>query len=200
MSDQTPHPFASQPPSPSRGEGKRERVADTAAGVGSQTVQDARVWHKLSKPRSQPSPLEGEGGPATPGPGEGSSTVVKRARPEWRQTKTRRLRPFAKRMRSAPTDAEAKMWALLRSRRLADFKFRRQVPVGRYIADFLCPAKKLIVELDGSQHAESATDAERDSWLGEQGFCVLRIWNFDLFERPDSVCEAIWTAVMEVKR
>jgi very-short-patch-repair endonuclease len=92
------------------------------------------------------------------------------------------------------------MWTLLRSRRLADFKFRRQAPIGRYIADFLCPEKKLIVELDGSQHGESEADAKRDSWLRSQDFRVLRIWNNDLFERPDSVCEAVWAALMEVKR
>jgi very-short-patch-repair endonuclease len=77
-------------------------------------------------------------------------------------------------MRGAPTDSELRLWRLLRERRLNGFKFRRQVPVGPYIVDFLCVGAKLIVEADGSQHAESRHDKARDAYLEGQGWKVLR--------------------------
>jgi len=96
-------------------------------------------------------------------------------------------------MRRGPTDAEQKLWLLLRGRRFNDFKFRRQVRIGRYIADFVCLERRLIVEADGGQHAESSYDAERDAWLVAQGFRVRRFWNADILQRPDEVAETIWT-------
>jgi len=83
-------------------------------------------------------------------------------------------------LRKNQTEAEAKLWRLLRAKRLAGHKFRRQLPIGRYIVDFACPAAHLIVELDGSQHADSAYDQRRDAWLATQGWRVLRLWNNDL--------------------
>ena len=67
--------------------------------------------------------------------------------------------------------------------------------MGPYIADFLCFSRKLIVELDGSQHAESARDAIRDAELGRRGFRLLRIWNNDLLSQPEVVLEAVWAAL-----
>ncbi|WP_284390637.1 endonuclease domain-containing protein [Devosia yakushimensis] len=98
-------------------------------------------------------------------------------------------------MRHQPTEAEAKCWVLLRNRRLADFKFRRQLPIGDFIADFVCLESHLIIELDGSQHAESTYDARRDAYLKAQGFRLLRIWNNDILARPDAVLEAVWAAL-----
>ena len=72
------------------------------------------------------------------------------------------------------TQAEEKLWCELRERRLDRIKFRRQVPIGRYVADFACLAAMLIVEIDGSQHAESARDQSRDAELKSRGFRVLR--------------------------
>ena len=72
-------------------------------------------------------------------------------------------------MRGAPTESELRLWRLLRDRRLSGFKFRQQVPVGPYIVDFLCVGAKLIVEADGSQHAESRHDNIRDAYLAGQG-------------------------------
>jgi very-short-patch-repair endonuclease len=89
------------------------------------------------------------------------------------------------------------LWELLRNRRFVDFKFRRQVPVGAYIVDFACLSARLIVELDGGQHSESATDPTRDAWLGGQNFRVLRIWNNELHTNRDGVMEAIWLALQE---
>jgi very-short-patch-repair endonuclease len=98
-------------------------------------------------------------------------------------------------MRRKPTDAERRMWALLRDRRLTNYKFRRQVPIGPYIVDFFCADAKLIVELDGTQHADSPHDAKRDVYLAAQGFQTLRIWNNDILARPQQVLEAVWVRV-----
>ncbi|MHA6692154.1 endonuclease domain-containing protein [Devosia sp. A449] len=121
--------------------------------------------------------------------------MPKRARTEWRTAKTPRLRNFARTMRHEPTEAEAKFWALLRNRRLVNYKFRRQLPIGDYIADFVGLSAKLIVELDGSQHADSTYDATRDAYLRAQGFHLLRLWNHDILARPDTVLDAVWNAL-----
>src|SRR5581483_5131328 len=99
-----------------------------------------------------------------------------------------RIRHFAKQMRRTPTDAEAAMWRLLRNRRLANFKFRRQVPFQSYILDFVCFERRLVVEIDGSQHSPE-TDGHRDDRLIADGFRVARYWNNDVLQNPTSVLE-----------
>ena len=76
--------------------------------------------------------------------------------------------------RRTPTEAELRLWRLLRDQRLSGLKFRRQVPIGPYIVDFLCVSAQLIVEADGSQHGESMRDERRDAYLARQGWAVLR--------------------------
>ncbi|WP_407065645.1 endonuclease domain-containing protein [Devosia sp.] len=98
-------------------------------------------------------------------------------------------------MRHEPTEAEAKLWRLLRDRRFVAHKFRRQLPMGEYVVDFVCLSAKLIVEADGSQHADNTYDTERDAYLKAQGFRILRLWNNDILARPDSVLEAVWAAL-----
>jgi very-short-patch-repair endonuclease len=93
----------------------------------------------------------------------------------------------ARTMRREQTDAERKLWFLLRDRRLAGAKFRRQAPVGGYIADFVCLRFKLIVEADGGQHVESSRDAERDQWLASEGYVVVRYSNIDILKNSDGV-------------
>ncbi|MHB1101323.1 MAG: endonuclease domain-containing protein [Devosia sp.] len=122
------------------------------------------------------------------------------ARKEWRTNSTQRLRGFARSMRSNATEAEQRLWTLVRDRRFIDYKFRRQVPIGRYIVDLMCPSAMLIVELDGSQHAENEADAVRDAWLAGQGYRVLRIWNNELTQNRDGVLEAIWHALQEPRQ
>lgn len=100
-------------------------------------------------------------------------------------------------MRSEPTDAERALWQLLRAKRFVGYKFKRQVPIDRYIVDFVCFANRLIVEADGSQHAENSYDAERDAYLAGQGFRVLRFWNNDILTKTEGVSEAIWTALRD---
>ncbi len=88
------------------------------------------------------------------------------------------------------------MWYLLRNRRLAGYKFRRQAPIGKYIVDFLCYERRLIIELDGGQHQEQADyDNERTRWLESKGFRVIRFWNNEMLQETDGVQEAILTAL-----
>lgn len=102
----------------------------------------------------------------------------------------------SRRLRGAQTDAEAKLWTRLRAGRLFGNKFKRQAVLGSYIVDFLCPAGRLIVELDGSQHLDAATyDARRTGYLERQGYRVLRFWNNDVLARTDAVLEAILAAL-----
>lgn len=100
-------------------------------------------------------------------------------------------RAFARTMRREATEAEDRLWQELRSRRLDGIKFRRQVPVGRFIVDFLCPEAMLIVEIDGSQHANSLRDDERTADLNQLGFRVLRFWNDDVLKDMTGVCATI---------
>ena len=86
----------------------------------------------------------------------------------------------ARRLRRDETDAEAFLWSELRDRRCNGWKFRRQVPIKGYVADFVCSNVRLIVELDGSQHAYSAYDRARDAKLAEAGYHVLRFWNHEV--------------------
>ena len=99
--------------------------------------------------------------------------------------------PLAKRMRGNPTDAEALLWSILRAKRLGGFKFRRQVQIGRYIVDFGCFERRVIIEADGSQHAESSADQTRDAWLRNEGFEVLRYWNNEILENLEGVHRSI---------
>lgn len=100
-------------------------------------------------------------------------------------------RNFARSLRRDMTEAEDKLWHELRSRRLDRIKFRRQVPIGCYIADFACLEAKLIVEIDGSQHADSVRDHERDAELRSRGFRILRFWNDEALRELDAVCDTI---------
>lgn len=102
-----------------------------------------------------------------------------------------RTRDNAKRLRSAMTDAERRLWEYLRAGRLEGFKFRRQHPVPPYVLDFCCKECGLAVELDGSQHSEDA-DALRSRYLESQGWRIVRFWNNDVLNNTDAVIEAIW--------
>lgn len=105
------------------------------------------------------------------------------------------LRGRAKAMRSEPTPAEHRLWQILRAKRLAGFKFKRQLPVDRYIVDFACPARRLIIEADGGQHSESERDTQRDAYLRSQGFRILRFWNNDILNNLEGVAQLIAAAL-----
>jgi len=105
-------------------------------------------------------------------------------------------RDFARQLRKDMTDAERLLWHHIRHRQIADCRFRRQAPIGPFIVDFVCFEERLIIELDGGQHAERlAEDESRTRWLNSQGFRVLRFWNHWVFEDLDSVLEAIVIAL-----
>ena len=98
----------------------------------------------------------------------------------------------SRRLRRDSTDAERRLWGILRNRQLNGFKFRQQVEIDGYIADFLCPEKRLIIEVDGGQHTPER-DARRTAFLESQGFRILRFWNNDVLQNLDGV----WTAIEE---
>lgn len=100
-------------------------------------------------------------------------------------------RRFGKAMRRHMTDAEARLWLRLRKPGIDGLRFRRQAPIGPYIVDFFCPQHRLIVEVDGGQHADDARDRERDAWLAAQGYRVVRVWNNEVMENVEGVCAAI---------
>jgi adenine-specific DNA-methyltransferase len=87
------------------------------------------------------------------------------------------------------------MWFLLRDRRLDGVKFRRQVPIGPYVVDFASLQHRLIVELDGGQHADNPSDAKRDAFLTGEGWRVLRFWNNDTLQNRDGVLQVIQEAL-----
>lgn len=115
---------------------------------------------------------------------------------EDRRAAGQRLISNARHMRHEPTDAERKFWLAVRGRQFGGYKFKRQYPVVAYIADFVCLEQKLIVELDGGQHAQQAGyDAERTAYLQTQGFRVLRYWNDEFLRMPNVILEDVWRAL-----
>jgi very-short-patch-repair endonuclease len=164
-----PHPArpAASPPSPVKGEGS------DAAPLVQEPPRTARARG------TKPSPLAGEGG-ARSAPGEGA-----KARRKTRQVSTETKR--ARALRKRPTAAEERLWAMLRQPPFRAAKFRRQVPIGRYIVDFVSWPARLVIEVDGGQHAESPADRLRDHWLAAQGFGVRRYWNTDVLTNAEGV-------------
>ncbi|HNQ01637.1 MAG TPA: DUF559 domain-containing protein [Syntrophales bacterium] len=103
-----------------------------------------------------------------------------------------RLSVNARNLRKRQTRAEELLWRNLRARQLDYAKFRRQVPIGDYIVDFISFEKKIVIELDGGQHAETAArDAERDAWLRGRGYNVLRFWDNEVFQNLEGVLEVV---------
>ena len=106
-------------------------------------------------------------------------------------------RDTARDLREHATDAERKLWVLLR-RKQTKRRFRRQQPIGPYVADYFCPSAKLIIELDGSQHADDhhrLKDARRTQWLESRGYRLLRFWNLDVLKAPEMVLDMISRAL-----
>jgi very-short-patch-repair endonuclease len=108
-----------------------------------------------------------------------------------------RLRQYAKNLRKQSTDTEQHLWYYLRANRLG-FKFKRQVPLGAYIVDFVCFEKHLVVELDGGQHLNNQIyDENRSDWLKAHGFKVLRFWNNEVLQQTASVIDVILNTLTE---
>jgi len=172
-----------RPPSPTSGErvGVRGRLTDKRAStVPRQT------------PSSHPSPPLGEK----------VSEGWMRGQPRYGKLRTRTaaVRKFARHLRKESTDAEKRLWHLLRDRRFAEFKFRRQYACGIYFLDFYCTLAKLAVELDGGGHGfpdQRARDEKRNQFLAGQGIKVLRFWNHQLRGELEAMRFEIWHALME---
>jgi len=111
---------------------------------------------------------------------------------------TQSLQNSAKHLRTHMTDAEHKLWYFLRGHRFHGIKFKRQKPIGPYIVDFVCVQHALIIEVDGGQHADSSADKQRDTWLQQRGWRVLRVWNNDVLVNTAAVLEVIHQAVFAV--
>src|SRR5262252_6054822 len=101
----------------------------------------------------------------------------------------------ARRLRRDATDAERHLWLALRDRRLTGYKFRRQRPIGPYIVDFVSIQHRLIIELDGSQHADNETDAARTAWLERYGWHVIGVWNNEVSGSPAAVAEHVFNVL-----
>ena len=110
---------------------------------------------------------------------------------------TENLTKLARKLRRNQTRAEEKLWSRLRKKNLLAVKFRRQQPIGDYIVDFLSFDPKLVIEVDGGQHAEDPQDAERDKWLRGEGFTVLRFWNNEVLKETEAVMREIVQAIKE---
>lgn len=99
---------------------------------------------------------------------------------------------FAKSLRQSQTDAEQLLWSKLRNRRLSGHKFRRQMPIGSYVADFVCMSARLVVELDGGQHAADVEhDGRRTELLKTEGYEVIRFWNNEVLQNMEGVLTVI---------
>nr|WP_084583110.1 DUF559 domain-containing protein [Sphingomonas azotifigens] len=144
--------------------------------------QGGRERRLDASPSSSPPPLAGEGGARRRQAVGGRGRALARARE----------------MRKDPTEAERRLWSLLRAKRLAGWKWKRQQKLGRYIVDFICFEARLIVEADGSQHIDSAYDTTRDAWIKAQGFTILRFYNNDIPADSDAVATAILSALNAV--
>jgi predicted house-cleaning NTP pyrophosphatase (Maf/HAM1 superfamily)/very-short-patch-repair endonuclease len=129
--------------------------------------------------------------PLPPGEGRGEGALSRPAQ----QLLPADLLQFARKLRTTQSDAESLMWHLLRNRRLARCKFRRQHPINPYVLDFYCHEKRLAIEVDGGQHNTAyarRTDEKRSRFLANQGIRVVRFWNHDVLQDTDTVLEAIW--------
>jgi very-short-patch-repair endonuclease len=105
-------------------------------------------------------------------------------------------RDFARQLRKSSTDAEKRLWSKLRHKQVDGFRFRRQQPIGRYIVDFFCPEAKLIIEVDGGQHADAErNDLMRTLWLQGRGYRVIRFWNNEVLGNTEGVVLTIRDAL-----
>ena len=128
--------------------------------------------------------------------GESGAATPPRPWPEIKRQYTAKALQHAQVMRQSQTSAEGLLWYYLRNKQLGGYKFRRQQPIGPYIADFACLPEKLLIELDGGQHADpNAPDAQRDRFLRQQGYRVLRFWNHEVFADCFGVLERVYDAL-----
>jgi very-short-patch-repair endonuclease len=170
-------------PSPLAGEGAERRSREAGEGVLARNPSPGRSPQRVEDARERASGSR----PPSPARGEGKKRAVSSSAPTSR----------ARALRARMTDAERKLWFALRDRRFANLKFRRQVQVGSFIADFICYTARVVVEVDGGQHAESSSDERRDRWLAANDFLVLRFWNNDVLSNLEGVLTSILDTLRE---
>jgi very-short-patch-repair endonuclease len=192
------------------------RCGDTAKGIFSRATSEQEIREACAIPGVPleylrfvrlPSPIKGESDPTElPSSAEGETDPTELPSPPGRGVGGEgKKAPIpndilknARILRKNQTNAEQFLWGLLRDRRFAGKKFRRQHPIGRYILDFYCHELKLAIELDGGQHNEEAGqkhDENRTRFLNEQGIRVIRFWNNEVLQQTDSVLESLWREV-----
>jgi primosomal protein N' (replication factor Y) len=107
----------------------------------------------------------------------------------------KKTRDLARKLRTEPTKAESRLWYLLRRKQLQGWHFRRQHPISPHVVDFACLAARLVVEADGGQHDPSGPDCARDSLITSRGWRILRFWNEEVLQSPESVIKRILAAL-----
>ncbi|WP_245455915.1 DUF559 domain-containing protein [Mesorhizobium sp. M7A.F.Ca.US.008.03.1.1] len=123
--------------------------------------------------------------------GDGVGEAVHEMRSRRKTGTTQR----ARKLRQGDNQAEALLWLELKARKLGGYKFTRQFPIEPYYADFACREKRLVVEVDGHQHAGSSYDRRRDDFMRAEGYSILRLWSHDVLQHRTSVCETILAAL-----
>jgi very-short-patch-repair endonuclease len=197
-------PLRADPPSPQGGGRARVRKAAQGHDLGDQAVRGPIL---IPPPCGEgPERSEGGGGPSPSSeplpPPPGSPLRAEPPSPQGggrgRATVTR-----ARELRKAMTRYEVRLWLRLRELRAQGFRFRRQIPLERWIVDFICFQNKLVIEVDGMQHGferQQATDAARDAFLERAGFTVLRFTNGEVWENMDGVVETIFNRRLDASR
>ena len=182
---------------------ERERTEFGVKAVGYKSSVSRAISPSLCKDIRNPSTRRGElplplAGEGWGGGGSASEVAMDEEQPKWKVSS--KLRSNARALRKNSTDAERILWSELRDHRLNGASFRRQVPIANYIADFMCHAAKLVIELDGGQHFSDdaeQTDAARSAVIEANGFRVLRFSNHDVTTNRAGVLEVIATALAE---
>ena len=136
-------------------------------------------------------PLPPEGGEVASRSGDGVGEGLADTRSRRKPGTTGR----ARKLRQGGNEAEALLWLELKRRKLGGYRFTRQLPIGPYYADFACRECWLVVEIDGSQHADNQYDRRRDEHMRSLGYSILRFWNHDVLKHRTSVCETILAAL-----
>jgi len=136
-------------------------------------------------------PLPPAGGEVAPPSGGGVGAGIADGRTRRKPATIDR----ARNLRTGGNQAEALLWLELKRRKLGGYKFTRQFSIGPYFADFCCRDQWLVVEIDGSQHADSPYDRRRDDFMRAKGYSILRVWNHDVLKHRTSVCETILAAL-----
>jgi very-short-patch-repair endonuclease len=162
---------------------------DTGGGATSPPVDGGEEGRELAEAGALPLPHPCDGGEVARRVGVGDSLSATRSRRKPGTTAR------ARNLRQSDNQAEALLWWELKRRQLGGYKFTRQLPIGPYFADFTCREKWLVVEIDGSQHADSQYDRRRDEFMRAQGYSILRFWNIDVIKQRTSVCETILAAL-----